>query len=227
MLQPKQPPFRVVIADDHDFFRDGLKSMLTRFAQPDFQIVGEATNGAELIDQVRLLQPHLVITDIKMPVLDGLEACKKIVGNYPEVKVIALSSFDDSALVYDMIEAGAKGYLLKNTARTEILEAMQEIMRGGVYYCSGASKILLKRLAVSRHNLFLKNPSITFSAMETTIIRHICKQETTKEMAENLRISVRTVEEYSSRIKDKTGARNLVGIALFAIKNGIVALDEL
>ena len=105
-------PIRIVLADDHEIFRDGFKVMIKK--QPSVQLVGEAANGEELIRQTRELKPDVVITDIKMPVMDGVEATKQLTSEFPEIGIIALSMFDEENLIVEMLEAGAKGYLLKN-----------------------------------------------------------------------------------------------------------------
>src|SRR5262245_26159045 len=113
-------PIRVILADDHEIFRDGFKTMLTK--HKDVELINEAENGKELIDQVIKLKPDVIITDIKMPVMDGIEATKKLSEICPDTGIIALSMFDEDNLVVDMLEAGAKGYLIKNAPKHEILE---------------------------------------------------------------------------------------------------------
>src|SRR5215207_1311812 len=121
------PPIRIVLADDHEIFRDGFKVMIKK--QPSVQLVGEAANGEELIALTSQLRPDVIITDIKMPVMDGIEATKRLTADFPEIGIIALSMFDEENLIVEMLEAGAKGYLLKNAHKDEILEAIKTVDR--------------------------------------------------------------------------------------------------
>jgi len=126
-----------------------------------------------------------------------------------------------------MLDAGARGYLLKNTSHTEILEAIEQVANGQTYYCQETAKKLLRQASLSKREIVLKNPSIRFSALEIRIMRLISSQYTTKQIAEQLGVGIRTIEVQSKQLKEKTGALNLVGIALFAIKNGIVSLEDI
>jgi DNA-binding NarL/FixJ family response regulator len=218
---------KIVIADDHEIFREGLKVMLAKHAEHLIQLVGEASNGKELLHCVQTSRPDVVITDIKMPIMDGMEASKQISEKFPFVGIIALSSYNENNLVYDMLQAGAKGYLLKNTHKNEMIEAIITVNKGEMYYCSSTSHSLIKLIGHSRYNPYKKQPQISFCDNEIAMIKLICKQLTTKEIAYELHLSDRTVEEYSRRIKEKIDAKNLVGIALFALKNNIVSLEEI
>src|SRR5215213_2604658 len=127
-------PIRVVLADDHEIFRDGFRVMLKK--QDSVELIGEAGNGEELLEQVQELQPDIVITDIKMPKLDGINATKILAKKYPHIGVIALSMFDEENLIIDMLEAGAKGYLLKNAHKNEIIAAVESVFKNQIYYCN-------------------------------------------------------------------------------------------
>jgi DNA-binding NarL/FixJ family response regulator len=220
-------PIRIAIADDHELFREGLKYMLLKKATGVIDVVGEAENGKELIEVVRKTQPDVVLTDIKMPVIDGFEACKQILRYNSNMPVIAVSMLDDSTLIYDMLEAGAKGYLQKNAPREEVIEAIKTVNDGDIYYCKSTSKTLLKLIGVGKYNKFQKRNGVSFCNKEILIIKLICKELTTKEIADQLKLSAKTIEDYSHRIKEKVGAKNLVGIALYAVKNGFVRLTEI
>lgn len=212
-------PIKVVIADDHELFRDGLKLMLS--SVDGIQLAGEAWDGRELINQVKKLQPDVVITDIKMPITDGVEATKFIMQNYPVIKVIALSMYDDEELILDMFEAGAIGYLLKNADKTEVADAIQSVFQNKPYYCKGTSGKLTKLLAFSRYNMQKQQKEAEFSEKEKEIIRLICQEYTNKQIGEKLFLSTRTVEGYRMKILEKMGAKNIVGIVIEAIRLGI------
>jgi DNA-binding NarL/FixJ family response regulator len=213
-------PIRIVIADDHEIFRDGFKVLLKK--QKDLELVGEAENGKDLLDVVAVQLPDIVITDIRMPIMDGIEACKKIRKKYPSIQVIALSMFNDENLIVDMLEAGARGYLLKNTTRHELLAATKAVSEGSAYYSADTSGKLTRMIAESRFNPYRNEPIKQFTSRELQIIRLMCRQLTNGEMAKELALSIRTIESHREKIQEKTGARNSIGIVIYAIKNGLV-----
>lgn len=214
----------IIIADDHELFRDGFKLMLSK--QTNIKILAEAENGKELLDLVEKHQPQVVITDIKMPLMDGIEVAKKITEKYPTIGVIALSMFDEDDLIIDMLEAGAKGYLLKNADKEKILEAIRVVYEGNPYYCHTTSNKLTQMIAKSKHNPYKKRKPIEFSEKEIEIIQLICKSLTNKEIGEKLFMSTRTVEGYRLRIMEKMDVKNPVGLVLFALKTGLVKLEK-
>ena len=212
-------PIRIIIADDHEIFRDGFKVLLRGLAE--VRLVGEAINGKELIKLTEDFQVDVVITDIKMPEMDGITATKIIKTQFPEIKIITLSMFDDDASIVDMLEAGASGYVLKNTNKAELLEAIKTVYAGNTYYCTDTSKNLVRLLAQSKANeRQLKQPP-RFTARELQVIELICKELTNKEVANALSLSIRTVESYKENIQEKIGAKNVVGIAVYAMRNNL------
>jgi DNA-binding NarL/FixJ family response regulator len=212
-------PIKIVIADDHAIFRDGFKLLLKN--QQELELVGEAEDGKELLEIALHQHPDVAIIDIKMPVMDGIETCKAIKKKYPDMKVIALSMFNDDNLIVDMLEAGAKGYLLKNTNKNELMQAAKAVHEGSTYYCSATSTKLAKMIAESKFNPYRNHPVKKFTARETDIIKLICEQYTNKEIATKLGLSIRTVESHREKIQEKTGAKNSVGVVIYAIRHGI------
>lgn len=212
-------PIRIVIADDHAIFRDGFKLLLKD--QERLLLAGEAGNGQELLELVVREHPDVVVTDIKMPGMDGVELCQKIRREFPSIQVIALSMFNDDYLIIDMLEAGARGYLLKNTTREELLEAVTAVHEGDSYYCSATSIKLARLIAESKFHPHKAHPQVRFTDREKEVIRLICEQLTSKEIASQLRLSIRTVESHRENIQEKTGARNLAGIVIYAIRTGL------
>jgi DNA-binding NarL/FixJ family response regulator len=212
-------PIKIAIADDHEIFRDGFKLLLKN--QKELELVGEAENGKELLEVARVQQPDVIITDIKMPEMDGIEACKQIRKRFPDMKVIALSMFNDDNLIVDMLEAGARGYLLKNTNKTELLQATKAVYEGSSYYCMATSAKLTKMIAESKFNPYRNQPVKKFTNRETDVIKLICEQYTNKEIATTLGLSIRTVESHREKIQEKTGAKNSIGVVIYAIKHDI------
>lgn len=164
---------KIAIADDHEIFREGFKLLLKN--QQTLELVGEAENGRELLEVAGLQQPDIVITDIKMPVMDGIEACKNIKRKFPGMHVIALSMFNEDNLIVDMLEAGAKGYLLKNTNRNELMQAAKTVYEGSTYYCMATSNKLAKMIAESKFNPYRNQPVKRFTEREKEVIRLICE----------------------------------------------------
>ena len=209
---------KVVFADDHEIFRDGIRLMLERESAID--IVGEACNGRDLIAQVKLAMPDIVLTDIVMPEINGIEAAKQITMFNPNVGIIALSMIDEEGLILEMLEAGALGYLLKNADKAEISEAIRVVNNQKPYYCSSISSTLAKAIAASRKfNPYKNSRPIRFNDNELEIIRFVCEELTSKEMADKLQLSTRTVEGYRRKIMEKIDVKTPAGIAIYAIKS--------
>jgi DNA-binding NarL/FixJ family response regulator len=212
-------PVRVVLADDHEIFRDGFRVMLKK--QPGVELAGEAADGEELIKLVEELQPDVVVTDIKMPRLDGIKATKIITKKYPHIGIIALSMFDEENLIIDMLEAGAKGYLLKNAHKDEIIAAVETVYRKQTYYCKHTSRKLTKMIAESSFNPNRRPHKPEFTEREILVMQFICQELSSREIAVQLDLSVRTIEKFRENIQEKINARNTAGIVVYAIKNSI------
>jgi DNA-binding NarL/FixJ family response regulator len=211
---------QLLMADDHEIFRDGLKLMLTKY--PDIVLVGEAENGRELLELTQKLQPDVIITDIKMPIMDGIEATKQISELFPDIGIIGLSMFDEDDLIVDMLEAGAKGYLIKNAGKEQITEAIRTVYNHDPYYCKTTSHKLTSMIARSRFNPYKKAAKVEFSEREIEIIDLICNELTNKEISDKLFISIRTVEGHRLKILEKMNVKNTVGLVVYAIKMGLV-----
>jgi DNA-binding NarL/FixJ family response regulator len=210
----------LVIADDHEIFRDGLVLMLSK--QPSIKLKGQAEDGKELIDLVKEHQPDVVITDIKMPRMDGIEATKYLSAHHPSSKVIALSMFNEENLIVDMLEAGARGYLLKNADKQEILDAIENVYEGNVFYCKHTTTRLAAMIVNSKFNPYRKKETIVFGDREKEIIKLICLQCTAQEIGEKLFISKRTVEGYRTKILEKMNAKNTAGVVVYALKHSLI-----
>lgn len=210
---------KVIIADDHEIFRDGLRIMLQK--QPDIHLVAEAGDGRELIDQVEQWQPDIVISDVKMPRMDGVTAARYLARHYPQVGIIALTMFDEEDLIIDMLEAGAKGYLLKNADKHEIVEAVKSVYGQEPYYCRHTSNKLAQMVAKSKFNPYKQKEKPEFNEREKEIIIDICNGLTSKQIADKIFLSVRTVEGLRMKIMEKMEVKNTAGIIIYAIKHNL------
>lgn len=212
----------VLLADDHEIFRDGFQIMLKK--QNIVQLVGEAENGKELVEMAANLKPDVIITDIKMPKMDGIEATRLLSEKFPEIGIIALTMFDDDNLIIDMLEAGARGYLVKNAPKDEIIEAITTVYNQETYYCRHTTNKLAQMIAKSKFNPYKKSPKTEFTEREKQIITLICDEYSNKEMASKLDLSIRTVEGHRKNIEEKMNVKNTAGIVVYAIKNGLYKL---
>ena len=215
-------PIRILLADDHEIFRDGFRVMLKK--QKDFALIAEAANGAELIETALQCKPDVIVTDIKMPVMDGIAATKKLQDLLPAINIIALSMFEDEHLIVDMLDAGAKGYLLKNANKEEVFEAIKAVAAGDTYYCNHTSQKLAHLIATSNYNPLQKSEKALFTDREIDVIIMICQQYATKEIADKLFLSPRTIESHRVKIMEKMDVKNTAGIVIYAIRHKIFSV---
>lgn len=215
----------LVIADDHEIFRDGLALMLSK--QENIKLLGQAGDGRDLLELVETLRPDIVITDIKMPRMDGLQATRTLLQKNPDLKIIALSMFDEDNLIVEMLEAGAKGYLLKNADKKEILEAIDAVYDDNIFYCRHTSSKLASMIVKSRIDPQKKKQALVFTDREKEIIKLICQQKTAQQIGDHLFLSKRTVEGYRTRIMEKMDARNTAGVVIYALKNNLIREEDI
>lgn len=216
-------PIDLILADDHEIFRDGLSVMIKKM--PEINLVAEAANGEELIALALKFNPNIIITDIKMPKMDGIEATKQLKNQLPNIGIIALSMFNEEDLIIDMLEAGAKGYLLKNAHKDEIIAAVKAVHSNQAYYCKDTTNKLAQMISKSKFNPHKKINKPEFSAIEIAVIKLICEEYSNKEMGEKLAISKRTVESYREKILNKMDAKNTAGIVVYAMKNKLYSSE--
>ncbi|MES2329667.1 MAG: response regulator transcription factor [Bacteroidota bacterium] len=215
---------KVVIADDHEIFRDGLETLFTN--HPKFMIVASCGDGDHLFRTVKKYKPDVVLTDLKMPVLDGVEAIKQIHAQYPKIICIALSSFDSEYLIVEALEAGAFGYLAKHSKKKEVFAAIETVMRGIPYYCDSTSRKLARLIAGSQFNPNATTHKELFSESEKAVIRLICEDNENNEIASILNMGVRRIEKHRTRIYNKMNVNTTAGIAIYAIRHRLFFLDE-
>ena len=212
----------LIIADDHEIFRDGLALMLAK--QESMSLIGQAADGRELVQLVMERKPDIILTDIKMPYVDGIAATRLLLQQNPDLKIIALSMSEEEGLIVEMLEAGAKGYLLKNADKKEILEAILTVHEGNIFYCRHTSARLASLIVKSnKFDPHKKKNEPLFTEREIEVIRLICRQHTAQEIGDKLFLSRRTVEGYRTRILEKMEVKNTAGVVIFALKHGLIA----
>lgn len=223
MAGPKGSPVRILIADDHQMVREWFEMMYKK--DKDVQVIGAARNGAELIELATKLKPDVIITDIRMPTLDGIEATKVLVKRFPDIPVIAFSVIDVPYQIIDMLEAGAQGYLQKSASKEELMEATKAVLNHKTYYCRETTTQLAGLIAKSKFNHYLKK-EYSFSKREKEIILLICDGKSNKEIAIDLALGVRTVEGYRKNIMKKMDVNNISGVIICAIRAGIYLVSQ-
>lgn len=206
---------KLIIADDHIIFRKGLRTILNEL--DEIKVVGEASNGNELLDQLKHQPADVVLMDIRMPVMDGIEATRKVMEKYPDVRVIALTMHEEIGYFNQMVEAGACGFLLKKTNRDELQKAINMVMEGENYF----SEEFISQ-ARTLNKLRPKSAAIELTEREEEVLNLICKGYSNAEIGKYLGVSIRTVDGHRARLLEKTGAKNSPHLVMFAIKNGLI-----
>ncbi|NTW23450.1 MAG: response regulator transcription factor [Lentimicrobium sp.] len=211
----------ILIADDHQMFIDGLKALLRR--EKNIHIAGEVSNGLDALEFIKKQQPDLLITDISMPGMSGVELTRQVKLNYPEVKVLVLSMYNDREIVGEILMSEAEGYILKNTGRQELINAIQRIADNSTYYSNEVLNIMMSRL--KRQKAIEKNTA-QLTPREIEIVKLIMEEYSSEEIADKLFISKRTVDTHRKNIIQKTSTRTLVGLIKFAIENNLVDFSQ-
>ena len=207
---------KILIADDHQLFRIGVKSVLKKM--PFVSKIQEAENGRQVIEEIKKENFDVILMDINMPVMDGIDATRAVKKQFPDMKVIVLSMYDDQQHVIEMMELGASGYIIKNTTSHEIQLALSTVMNNELYFSKQISENLIKSV-VYKHKLKKNICSEHLSEREKEILTLICMQQTTKEIAASLYLSEKTVDWHRLNLLHKTNSKNIVGLVFFAIKN--------
>jgi DNA-binding NarL/FixJ family response regulator len=221
-----QTPITIAMADDHSVYRDGLK--LTLDSEPAFRTVGEASNGAEVIELCRQANPDIILMDISMPVIDGIEATKRIHVDFPGTGIIGLTMYDQERLIVEMLEAGASGYLLKNADKSQILEAVKQVYQGIPFYCRSTSVKLAKLISQSKFNPYTQQAAkVVFTAKEIEIVKMICEGLNSDEIGEKLFLSGRTIHGIRRVILNKMNVKSTAAMILYAIKNNLVDVNSI
>ncbi len=212
----------IVLADDHQIVRQGLRALLA--SESDLKVVAEADNGRSVLRRVKELSPDLVIMDISMPGLNGIEATRQIITEYPGTKVIALSMHSDSIFVQNMLKAGASGYLLKDCALGELVKAIRAVMDRKIYLSPGVSDVIIEDLLSDKNNTG-GSAFLMLTAREREVLQLMAEGKSTQQIAEALCVSVKTVESHRKQIMDKSGIHSIAELTKYAIRQGLTSID--
>lgn len=211
---------KVLIADDHEIFRKGLKSVLARLK--DIEITSEASNGCEVLQLLEKCEVDIVLMDIEMPLKNGLETTKEALTKYPDIKIVALTMFNNDRYIQDMLDAGAKGFLLKNVTKDILDRALHTIAAGNTYYSDELFNFFTKKITAEP---IPSKPEFELTKRELEILEMICEGLTNTDIAEKLCISERTVIGHKSNLLAKTNCKSTAALISFSIKNKLVKVN--
>ncbi|MBS1827324.1 MAG: response regulator transcription factor [Acidobacteria bacterium] len=206
---------RILLADDHAVVRKGFQFILA--AQPDFEVVGEAANGQEAVDLAKFLQPDVVVMDVSMPELNGIEATRRISEVSPKARVLALSMHRDSVYVREILRAGARGYILKDAQEIDLLSAVRSVSKGEGYLSPAVSDAVL-----NDYRKHVTDPVDLLTTREREVLQHIAEGKTNKEIAVVLGLSVYTVEAHRGRVMEKLNLHSTGELVRFALRNRLI-----
>jgi len=209
---------RIIITDDHQLFRNGLKILLNAF--PDFEVTGEASNGDEFLNLIRESPADVALMDINMPEMDGIEATRKALKICPAIDIIALSMYGEEEYYYKMVDAGAKGFILKDSDISEVREAILTVRKGGSFFSQELLYHVIQKIK-HREN---ESKTASLSRREKEILLKICEGLSNQEIAETLFISKRTVDKHRAHLLGKTNSKNTASLILFAIRHKLIEI---
>ena len=210
---------RIIIADDHQMFIDGAKALLRN--EREIKIVGEALNGVQLLSLLEKESTDIVLLDVNMPEMDGIEATAKIRAAFPDIKIIMLTMYNNHEFILSLMNAGASGYVLKNTGKKELLEAIKTVHEGKIYYSKDVTETILQNF--SKPPAEQKLEAVQLTEREKEVLKLIALEYTTPEIAEKLFISTNTVETHRKNLMSKLKVKNIAGLVKFALQTGLIS----
>jgi len=208
----------IFIVDDHEMFREGLKSLITN--EELGIIIEEASNGKDFVNKLGTIIPDLVLLDIDMPIMNGIEAAKIALQKVPDLKILALTMFGDESHYYKMVDVGVKGFLLKTSGISELQEAINTVANGYSFFSNDILCSIISKLRNGSNNI--NNDAVKLSPREVDVLELICKGFTNEKIAEQLNISPQTVKGHRTKLLEKTQSNNTASLVIFAIKNRII-----
>lgn len=220
-MEPINDTIRILLVDDHKIVRDGIISLLQD--DPRLVIVGQAENGIEALDKIEKVEPDLVLLDINMPIMDGLNCAKHITEKFPNVKILTLTMLNEQEHIKNMLAAGAGGYILKSSGREELITAINTVMAGNTYFSEEVKDLIMMDMIKRKTSTGkIVGEPIPLTPREIDVLQLIVDEYTNLEIAEKLFISVRTVDAHRRNLLEKTGSRNTAGLVKYALENDLV-----
>jgi len=219
----KEKKIKIALVDDHALFRQGLRMILSNFT--DLDVICEADHGKELIERMIKEEPDMIFMDINMPVMDGLKTTRKLRQHFPHIKIIALTMHDEKRFVIEMIKSGANGYLFKNAEPRELHSAIQQVLAAGFYFNDYMTEAMFNGWVNNKSTAKLLIKRNRFTKKDLLVLKLVCKQYTTDEIAAKLSLSTMTVMNYRRRLMARLKVRNTAGLVLCAIETGLVKLN--
>lgn len=218
---------KIILVDDEILFRKGISFLLQR--EKNIEIIFEVSNGSELISFLKesKIHPDIIMMDLKMPLLNGVEATRIIQNDFPKIKVIALTSYDSKSFIANMIAIGAASYLVKNATPTEMITTINEVFEKGFFYNENVLQVIQDEALISSRKAKIHCIEDGITSREKEVLLLICKQLNTKEIADRLFLSSRTVEGHRNNLLLKTDSKNMAGLVVYALQNNIFTIDEL
>lgn len=214
--------YKVFIVDDHEIFRIGLKLLLNKI--DDIEVIAEASNGKEFLELINKVEVDIVLMDISMPIIDGIEATEKVLEKYPKLKIIALTTFGETEYFDRMIYAGVEGFMLKNSGPEDFKNAINKVANGGNFFSEEVLAKITRRVINEKIRETKKEKFPELSKREYEVLELICRGFSNEKIGENLYISSRTVERHKTNLINKTGTRNTLNLVIYAFKNKLVEL---
>jgi len=214
---------RLVLADDHAMMREGLKSLLGK--ETDLSVVGEADNGKDTIELAKKAGAHIVVMDVAMPDLNGIEATRQLLKVNPTIKVVALSGHANREFVREMLKAGASAYVLKSRAYEELVRAIREVMKGKKYLSADVARGVVDEYVEISSSMSADPAFVVLTDREREALQLIAEGKSTKEVADSLNVSVKTVETHRRNIMEKLNLRSVAELTKYAIREGITSVD--
>lgn len=212
---------KVAIADDHTLFRAGVKTALS--VKKDIHLIAEADNGMHLLNMLRHIEVDVILLDIQMPIMDGIQTLPEIRKMHPQAKVIILSMHNDHSMISKLMEIGANSYLTKNSDSETIYQAIKTCYEQEFFFNELTNKALLTGLRTKRSDFGPGHQEVNLTEKELTVLKLMCEEKTTKEIADIVDISPRTVEAIRDKLKSKIGAKSMAGLVMYAVKNKIIS----
>jgi DNA-binding NarL/FixJ family response regulator len=214
---------KVAIADDHALFRAGVRTSLA--TKKDVELIAEADNGMQLLNLLKHVEPDIILLDIQMPIMDGIQTLPEIRKIRPDARVIILSMHNDHSMISKLMEIGANSYLTKNSDSETIYQAIKTCYEQEFFFNELTNKALLTGLRTKRTDV-IGPQEVNLSDKEIRVLKLMCEEKTTKEIADIVEISPRTVEAIRDKLKTKTGAKSMAGLVMYAVKNGIIDQEQ-